>query len=147
MRSFDGLHQARGGRSLPRTCDPAGGESPARDHGEGSIMAETARVDWQAIAADPRFQQLHRKKSGFLWGLMIFSVLYYFLLPIGAAYFQQLFSIKVWGPVNVGLLFALSEFVVAWGIAFIYSRRANTVFDPMAADIVKDIEKRYGVKQ
>jgi uncharacterized membrane protein (DUF485 family) len=110
-------------------------------------MAETARVDWQAIAADPRFQELHRKKSGFLWGLMIFSVLYYFLLPIGAAYFQQLFSIKVWGPVNVGLLFALSEFVVAWGIAFIYSRRANTVFDPMAADIVKDIEKRYGVKK
>ena len=116
---------------------------------EGLALAYTpgvARV-CEAIAADPRFLELHRKKSGFLWGLMVFSVLFYFLLPIGAAYFPHLFSIKVWGPVNVGLLFALSEFIVAWGIAFIYSRRANTVFDPMAADIVKDIEKRYGVKK
>ena len=107
-------------------------------------MAQTARVDWQAIAADPRFQMLHRKKSGFLWGLMIFSVLYYFLLPIGAAYFQQLFSIKVWGPVNVGLLFALSEFVVAWFIAYYYARRASREFDPMAAAIVKDAEAKMG---
>ena len=45
---------------------------------------------------------------GFLWGLMIFSLVYYFLLPIGAAYFQDLYKIKVWGPVNVGILFALS---------------------------------------
>ena len=65
---------------------------------------------------------------------MVFSIVYYFLLPIGAAYFQDLYKIKVWGPVNVGILFALSEFVVAWGIAFIYSRRANAEFDAMASE-------------
>ncbi len=95
----------------------------------------TKEPNWAAIDADPRFQDLHRKKSRFLWGLMIFSVVYYFLLPIGAAYFQELFKIKVWGPVNVGILFALSEFVVAWGIAFVYARRANAEFDTMAEEI------------
>lgn len=98
----------------------------------------TTKMNWRAIDADPRFQALHRKKSRFLWGLMIFSMVYYFLLPIGAAYFQELFKIKVWGPVNIGLLFALSEFVVAWLIAYVYSRKANAEFDSMAQDIVND---------
>jgi uncharacterized membrane protein (DUF485 family) len=75
---------------------------------------------------------------------MVFSVAYYFLLPIGAAYFPALFSIRVWGPVNVGLLFALSEFIVAWGIAFHYSRRANAEFDTMAAELIRDAEKIGG---
>ena len=102
---------------------------------------QTSATDWSAIDADPRFQALYRKKSTFLWSLMIISVIYYFLLPIGAAYFQELFSLKVWGPVNVGILFALSEFVVAWTIAFIYSRRANAQFDAMAREIVTSVHR------
>ncbi|HUW27566.1 MAG TPA: DUF485 domain-containing protein [Sulfuriferula sp.] len=98
----------------------------------------TTKMNWRAIDADPRFQALHRKKSRFLWGLMIFSMVYYFLLPIGAAYFQEIFKIRVWGPVNIGLLFALSEFVVAWLVAYIYLRKANTEFDAMTLDIVND---------
>ena len=107
-------------------------------------MAESTQMDWKAVVADPRFQALHRKKTAFLWGLMVFSVAYYFMLPVGAAYFQELFRIKVFGPVNVGILFALSEFIVAWGIAFIYARKANAEFDVAAAEIVKDVEKKYG---
>jgi len=105
------------------------------------MSAATPAYNWAAIDADPRFQELHRKKVGFLAGLMIFSVAYYFLLPIGAAYFPELFKIKVWGPVNVGIVFALSEFIVAWAIAFYYSRRANREFDEMARVLIRDAEK------
>ena len=76
---------------------------------------------------------------------MIFSVVFYFLLPIGAAYFPALFNVKVWGPINVGLLFALSQFVVAWGIAFYYSKRANNEFDAMARELVAEFEKKAKV--
>lgn len=96
--------------------------------------------NWAAIDANPKFQALHRKKTFFLWGLMVFSIIYYFLLPIGAAYYQDLFKTKVWGVVNFGLLFALSEFVVAWGIAFIYSKKANAQFDAMAKEIIDDVD-------
>lgn len=101
-------------------------------------------VDWDAVIADPRFQALHRKKTAFLWGLMVFSIAYYFLLPIGAAFFQDLFKVRVWGPINVGLLFALSEFVVAWGVAIYYSRKANAEFDRMAAEIADDVARQGG---
>lgn len=98
-------------------------------------------MNWAAIDSDPRFQALHRKKTTFLWGLMIFSVIYYFLLPIGAAYYQDLFKTKVWGVVNVGILFALSEFVVAWTLAYVYSKKANAEFDAMAQEIINDAHK------
>ncbi len=106
--------------------------------GDGMSKRE---MNWAAIDTDPRFQELHRKKTSFLWGLMLLSTVYYFMLPIGAAYFQDLFKIKVWGVVNVGILFALSEFVVAWTIAFVYSKKANTEFDVMAQAIIADAHK------
>ena len=99
-------------------------------------------MDWIAIDQDPRFQALHAKKSRFLWGLMIFSIIYYFALPIGAAYFQDLYKTKVWGVVNFGLLFALLQFVVAWSVAIYYSRVANRDFDRMAREIAADYETK-----
>lgn len=109
-------------------------------------MATLETVDWDALIGDPRFQSLHRQKNLFLWGLMAFSVAYYFLLPIGAAYFQDLYKIRVWGVVNVGLLFALSEFIVAWTIALVYSRKANRDFDALAAEIAADFSAKTGAK-
>lgn len=91
---------------------------------------------WATIHADPDFQALHAQKTRFLWGLMAFAVGYYFLLPLGAAYFTDLYRRPVWGPINVGLLFALSQFLVAWGVAWLYARRAAR-FDGMAAAIAR----------
>lgn len=96
-------------------------------------------IDWAAISADPRFQELHRRKAAFLGLLMAVSILYYFLLPIGAAWFPDIFRIKVFGVVNVGLLFAFSEFLLAWGVAGLYTRRANREFDRLANELNRDI--------
>jgi uncharacterized membrane protein (DUF485 family) len=104
------------------------------------MAVSAASLDWAAIDADPRFQLLHTRKVRFLMGLMVFSVVFYFLLPIGAAYFPALFRVKLWGPLNVGIAFALTEFVVAWAIAFYYSRRANREFDAMARELIRDAE-------
>lgn len=101
-------------------------------------MDNNNEVDWDAIIRDPRFQDLQRRKQAFLWGLMAVSVIYYLLLPIGAAYFQDLFRIRVWGVVNVAILFALSQFVVTWAIAVIYSRKASREFDPLAEAIAAE---------
>ena len=102
-------------------------------------------IDWNAVIADPRFQALYRRKQAFLSVLMLFSVAFYFLLPVGAAYFQELFRARVWGAVNVGLLFALAEFAVAWLVALVYSRRAGGEFDRLAREIAADYE-RSGVR-
>jgi uncharacterized membrane protein (DUF485 family) len=102
------------------------------------MSAPPPPIDWSRLIADPRFQALHRRKQGFLSGLMIFSIAYYFLLPVGAAWFPRLFAVRVWGVVNVGLLFALSEFIVAWAVAAYYSQHANRHFDALARKIAAD---------
>ena len=106
-------------------------------------MAASVPFDWASIETDPRFQQLHRKKSAFLWSLMAFAIVYYFALPIGAAYFTDVFRIKVWGVINVGYLFALSEFIVAWTIAFIYARKARE-YDAMAEELASQVYRSRG---
>lgn len=108
-------------------------------------MSEPVNLNWEAISADPRFRRLHRRKSAVLLGLMSFSILYYFLLPFGAAYFQEFFRIRLFGSLNLGLVFALSEFVAAWGVAWYYSRRANAEFDAMARGLLIEAE-RIGVR-
>lgn len=100
-------------------------------------------IDWAAINADPRFRELHRRKSGFLGLLMAVSIVYYFLLPAGAAWLPGLFGVRVLGEVNVGLLLALSEFAVAWGVAAVYTRRANREFDRLAEEIGQEVLARH----
>jgi uncharacterized membrane protein (DUF485 family) len=99
-----------------------------------------ASLNWGAIDADPRFRRLYARKTRFLARLMAFAIVYYFLLPIGAAYFTDIFRTKVFGEVNFGVLFALSEFVAAWGIAAYYTVRARE-FDAMAWELVREARR------
>lgn len=100
------------------------------------------KIDWAMIAKDPKFIQLSRKKNLFLLTAMCFSICFYFLLPIGAAYLPNIFKIQIYGPFNIGIAFALLQFVVAWSVAFIYIKKANAEFDPLA----EEIKKSYATK-
>jgi uncharacterized membrane protein (DUF485 family) len=106
---------------------------------------QKSNIHWEAVEADPRFKSLHRDKNKFLWRMMLFALVYFFCLPIATAYFQVFFKIKIWGVINLGLMFALSQFVVAWLIAMIYAKRANAEFDVRAAELIKDAHNIKGV--
>jgi uncharacterized membrane protein (DUF485 family) len=103
-------------------------------------VAEKAR-DWASIAKNPKFEEIHRRKTYFLFGWWIFSTVYYFLLPIGAGAFPGLWKIKVIGVVNFGYLFALSQFFVSWALAIYYASWANRVSDRLTAELIEDLKK------
>jgi uncharacterized membrane protein (DUF485 family) len=67
--------------------------------GEADVSTTTSGrgIDHGNAQRGLRFQSLHWRKSAFLLGLTALSMAYYFLLPIGAAYFQDLFKIRVCG--------------------------------------------------
>lgn len=99
-------------------------------------------IDWAAIRRDPRFRLLQRRKARFLAFLMLAALLWFFALPLGAAFHPGFFRLPVSGAVNVGILLALSEFVMVWLIAALYLRRANREFDRLAAAINAEIAAR-----
>lgn len=96
-------------------------------------------IDWAALRADPRFQRLHRRKTRFLAGLMGFALVYFLLLPLGAAWAPELFAMRLFGHVNVGIVFALSEFLMVLAVAVIYRHHANHEFDRLVAEIEAEI--------
>ncbi len=102
-------------------------------------MAEK-QYDWKAIAQNPKFVELHHKKSVFLFGWWVFSTVYSFLLPIGAAYTPGLFKIKIIGALNFGYLFALSQFAVSWALAHYYAHVANKDFDRLTRELVDELK-------
>jgi uncharacterized membrane protein (DUF485 family) len=111
----------------------------------GRKVLQKSKIHWEAVEADPRFKALHRDKNKFLWRMMLFALVYFFCLPIATAYFQAIFKIKIWGVMNLGLMFALSQFAVAWAIAIIYAKRANAEFDVRAAELARDAHNIKGL--
>lgn len=91
--------------------------------------------DWERLAATPQFKQLLRAKSAFVVPATVFFCAYYFALPLLVGYFPEFMSRKVLGPLNIAYLFALSQFAMAWLLAFLYTRAARR-FDAMAQEVV-----------
>ena len=98
-------------------------------------------TDWASVANDPEFKKLMAVKVRFIVPATIFFIAYYFALPILVGYAPALMSRRVIGPVNLAYLFALSQFFMAWFIAFLYVRAANR-FDDMAAAVLANLRSR-----
>lgn len=106
---------------------------------EQDAPGKAARPEWAAIEADPDFQALVRAKRRFVIPATIFFVVYYFSLLILNGYAPQLMDQPVLGPVNLALVFAMSQFIMAWIVAYLYIRRANA-FDIMVAKIIAKLK-------
>ena len=95
---------------------------------------------WDRVAAMDEFKQLLKAKTRFVVPATIFFIVYYFLLPYLVGYHPQAMDKRVWGPVNIAYLFALSQFFVAWLIAWLYVRAAKS-FDALADRILARLGK------
>ena len=108
-------------------------------------MSETAKryeadkTEWDRIAETREFKDLMATKKTFIIPAFVFFIVYYFLLPILVGYAPQFMAIKVIGEVNLAYLFALSQFFMAWTVAWLYVKAANN-FDRLAKDIIKQAE-------
>lgn len=87
---------------------------------------------WEGLEHTGEFRQLVRARWRFVVPATIFFLVYYFLLPILNGTATDFMRTEVIGHINIAYLFALSQFVVAWILAWLYIRRANNVFDPLA---------------
>src|SRR4029077_6842981 len=102
---------------------------------------EADKTEWDRIAETREFKDLLAIKKTFIIPAFVFFIIYYFLLPILVGYAPEFMSTKVIGVVNIAYLFALSQFVMAWTVAWLYVKAANN-FDRLAKDIIEKAETR-----
>lgn len=100
---------------------------------------------WDKVAAMDEFKNLLARKAAFVIPATVFFIVYYFLLPVSVGYFPKFMETPVLGPVNLAYLFALSQFFVAWGIAWLYVRAARG-FDESAGRILSALDRQKGGK-
>jgi uncharacterized membrane protein (DUF485 family) len=91
---------------------------------------------WERIAARPEFDSLLAAKRRFVVPCCLFFLLYYFALLYFVGWHLDLMKKPVFGKINVAYLFALSQFLMAWGMAWLYMRKAAT-YDKVVAEILK----------
>ena len=121
--------------AAPTDIAPMTHRGPKPAH-ERTADEEADVVDWERLASSEKFRNLLKAKRRFIIPAMIFFVAYYFALPVLIGYARPFMEKRVWGPVNLAYLFALSQFFMAWIIAALYVRAAAR-FDKMAAGVIE----------
>ncbi len=119
---------------------PLGRDYEKPEH-ELTAVEEDCRVDWDRIAATEQFKSLLKTKARFIVPATIFFTVYYFALPVLVGYFPAVMDKPVLGDVNLAYLFALSQFFMAWILAWLYVKAAAG-WDRKVAEILRRISNR-----
>ena len=90
----------------------------------------------------PEFQQLEKSKVSFILPATIFFMLYYFALPVLVGFFPEAMDTRLFSGFSVAYLFALSQFFMAWILAFLYLLYFAPKIDQMVRNIIKAVEAR-----
>lgn len=80
--------------------------------------------EWNRVARTSAFHELMQKKKAFIIPATIFFLLFYFGLPVLAAYTTVL-NFNVVGSVTGAYVYAFAQFVMTWVLMHLYVNRAN----------------------
>jgi uncharacterized membrane protein (DUF485 family) len=97
-------------------------------------------TSYVAVQASPEFVGLRKTLRGFVFPMTVAFFLWYALYVIMSAYARPFMSTKVFGNINVALIFGLLQFLSTFVIAFVYARFADRKLDPVADEIKARLE-------
>jgi uncharacterized membrane protein (DUF485 family) len=93
--------------------------------------------DWKAIAESPEFQELIAARRRFVLPATIFFLAWYIGFILLAGYAPDFMGDSVYQGLTVGYCLALTQFVMVFVLGYLYLRRADRVYDPLAARVVE----------
>ncbi len=92
------------------------------------------------MAEGAQFADLRSRFRRFVLPVTAFFLTWYFLYVLLAAYAPGFMSTRVFGNINIGLIFGLLQFVSTFAITMAYARWADRQFDPRAEALREQIE-------
>jgi uncharacterized membrane protein (DUF485 family) len=103
------------------------------DAGGGDGSGGRSEIDWIAAERSPEFQQLVKQKRSFVLPATIFFLVWYFGFIVLAGYAPDFMGEEfLIDGITVGYVLALTQFVMTWVLGWLYLRKADRVFDPLA---------------
>ena len=80
--------------------------------------------EWVRVERTQAFKDLVARKRGFIIPATIFFFVFYFGLPVLAA-FTTVLNVKVLGPLTLAYVYAFAQFAMTWILMHLYVGRAN----------------------
>lgn len=95
---------------------------------------------YEEVQASEEFADLRKRFRAFVFPMTALFLTWYFLYVALAAFAPGFMSHKVFGNINIGLLFGFGQFISTFAITMIYARWADKNFDPTAERLRAKIE-------
>ncbi len=89
-------------------------------------------IDWGAAERSPEFQELVHKRRSFVIPVLAFVFVWYFGFIALAGYAPDFMGERLIDGFTVGYALALSQFLMTWFFGWLYLRKADRDFDPLA---------------
>lgn len=109
---------------------------------EISVSPKPKSIPYESLVQTEEFKALLQKKKSFIFPTTIFFLVFYFTLPLLAAYTKILHA-EVIGPIPGVWLFALLQFVIVWVCGFIYVKKSEK-YDNLSQAILQKYRKELG---
>jgi uncharacterized membrane protein (DUF485 family) len=94
--------------------------------------AHHPEIDWERIERSPEFQELVHRRRSFVIPALGFVFVWYFGFIALAGYASDFMGERIVGGFTVGYAFALTQFIMTWVLGWLYLRKSDHDFDPLA---------------
>jgi cation/acetate symporter len=97
---------------------------------------------YSKMRQNPKFQALVKRRGRFaaLLSTIVLVAFYGYILVVAFSPATLALPVSQGSTLTVGILAELSMFIGFWVLVALYVRRANTEFDALTAEIVKDAQ-------
>ena len=96
--------------------------------------------EYREAQASPEFVELKKKFRAFAFPMTVAFLSWYLLFVVLSTYAHEFMATKVFGNINVGLIFGLLQFVTTFVITHLYVAHANKRTDPIADEMRDRLE-------
>jgi len=106
-------------------------------HDVTQVSQTTSHQSAHMITEHETFHRLMREKNRFIVPAIIFSLIFYFTLPILTSY-TTILNTPLIGDITWAWAFAFSQFIMTWTLCVLYSRRARR-FDALVEQLKDEV--------
>ncbi|MET9338126.1 DUF485 domain-containing protein [Nonomuraea sp. NPDC003804] len=94
------------------------------------------------MQASGEFQELRRRFRAWTFPMTVAFLAWYLLYVVLSAWARDFMGMKLFGNVNVALIFGLLQFVSTFWIAWAYAKHAERKLDPIADKLRHEVEEK-----
>ena len=96
--------------------------------------------EYEQAQASPEFMELKKRFRAFAFPMTVAFLVWYLLFVVLSTYANDFMSTKLFGNINLGLVFGLLQFVSTFVITHLYVAHANKKTDPIADEMRDRLE-------